>query len=128
MRAAARSPLRCGGLAADGRLVWESELEMPFAAMVHEFAVTDRFVVIPLLPLAGSLERVEHGRPDPAEGDGWLLALRWWLARERRDLVAFDAQALADGPVTTARLPCRVPAGFHGNRVERAVLEGGQAA
>ena len=284
--------IRCGELSADGRLAWEIEVETPFAAMVHDCAVTEHFVVIPLLPLAGSLERVEHGgppflweprkgahlavvrrggdasdvgwhhapphfafhvvnaweedatiridllqydapplfpradtpapderegaspwrwtvplrpgaevavrqldtltgefpridersagtahryswmacrdpgrsadrlnalarldhragghvlhafaaedevsepvfvprTPDAAEGDGWLLALHWSAARDLSDLVVFEAQALADGPIAIVQLPCRVPAGFHGNWVERGELERRRAA
>jgi carotenoid cleavage dioxygenase len=52
---------------------------------------------------------------DAQEGDGWLLAVVWRAAEDRSDLVVFNALDLAHGPVCSAALPHRVPAGFHGN-------------
>ncbi len=52
---------------------------------------------------------------DAAEGDGWLLAVAWRARENRSDLLVFDALDLAGGPVALARLPHRVPFGFHGN-------------
>lgn len=48
------------------------------------------------------------------EGDGWLLAVAWREQQRRSDLLVFDATDLAAGPVAIARLPHRVPFGFHG--------------
>jgi carotenoid cleavage dioxygenase len=50
-----------------------------------------------------------------AEGDGVLLAVIWRAAEARSDLVVLDAQNIARGPLAVARLPHRVPFGFHGN-------------
>lgn len=50
-----------------------------------------------------------------AEGDGWLLAVAWRAQENRSDLLVYDALDLAAGPVALARLPHRVPFGFHGN-------------
>jgi carotenoid cleavage dioxygenase len=52
---------------------------------------------------------------DAQEGDGWLLAVAWREKENRSDLLVFDAQALDAAPVAVARLPHRVPFGFHGN-------------
>lgn len=49
------------------------------------------------------------------EGDGWLLAVAWRAREERSDLLLFDAADLRPGPRAVARLPHRVPFGFHGN-------------
>ncbi len=49
------------------------------------------------------------------EGDGWLLATVWRGRSDTSDLVIFDAQSVAKGPVCIASLPHRVPVGFHGN-------------
>ena len=54
---------------------------------------------------------------DAAEGDGWLTAVVWRAAENRSDLVVFEAQDVASGPIATAKLPRRVPFGFHGNWV-----------
>ncbi|MDM0027398.1 carotenoid oxygenase family protein [Variovorax saccharolyticus] len=51
---------------------------------------------------------------DAPEGEGWLLAVAWRAAEDRSDLVVFDAQHVARGPVCVAELPHRVPGGFHG--------------
>jgi len=52
---------------------------------------------------------------DAAEGDGWLVAVVYRGAENRSDFVVFDAQDVARGPVGIAKLPRRVPFGFHGN-------------
>jgi carotenoid cleavage dioxygenase len=53
--------------------------------------------------------------PDADEGDGWLVAVVYRGAEDRSDFVVYDAQDVAAGPVAVARLPRRVPFGFHGN-------------
>jgi carotenoid cleavage dioxygenase len=53
--------------------------------------------------------------PDAAEGDGWLLAVAYRAQDDVSDLVVLEALDIARGPVATARLPRRVPNGFHGN-------------
>jgi len=50
-----------------------------------------------------------------AEGDGWLVALIYRGAEDRTDFAVYDATDVARGPVGTAKLPRRVPFGFHGN-------------
>jgi carotenoid cleavage dioxygenase len=54
---------------------------------------------------------------DAPEGDGWITAVVYRAAEDRSDLLIFDAQAVANGPLATARAPRRVPFGFHGNWV-----------
>lgn len=49
------------------------------------------------------------------EGDGWLLTVAWREQEKRSDLLVLDATDLAAGPIAIARLPHRVPFGFHGN-------------
>jgi carotenoid cleavage dioxygenase len=49
------------------------------------------------------------------EGDGWVVALIYRGAEDRSDFAVFDAQDIAAGPIATARIPRRVPFGFHGN-------------
>jgi carotenoid cleavage dioxygenase-like enzyme len=49
------------------------------------------------------------------EGDGWLTAVVWRAAEDRSDLVIFEARDIEKGPVATAKVPRRVPFGFHGN-------------
>lgn len=54
---------------------------------------------------------------DAPEGDGWLTAVISRAAEPVSDFVVFDAQDVAAGPIATARVPRRVPLGFHGNWV-----------
>ncbi|WP_374472349.1 carotenoid oxygenase family protein [Phenylobacterium sp.] len=51
------------------------------------------------------------------EGDGWVTAVVWRAAENRSDLLVFEGQDVAKGPIATAELPRRVPFGFHGNWV-----------
>ncbi|HLY04702.1 MAG TPA: carotenoid oxygenase family protein [Rhizomicrobium sp.] len=51
------------------------------------------------------------------EGDGWILSVVWRGDEDRSDLCVFEARDIARGPVGIARLPRRVPFGFHGNWV-----------
>ncbi len=50
-----------------------------------------------------------------AEGDGWLVSLVYRGAEDQSDFVVLDAQDIAAGPIASARIPRRVPFGFHGN-------------
>ena len=48
---------------ADGRLKNEIWFEMPFAGMVHDFAITDEWVVVPFFPMMTDLDVVRQGGP-----------------------------------------------------------------
>jgi carotenoid cleavage dioxygenase-like enzyme len=52
---------------------------------------------------------------DALEGDGWVIAVVYRGAEDRSDFVVFDAGAIEAGPIGVAKLPRRVPFGFHGN-------------
>ena len=49
------------------------------------------------------------------EGDGWVLAAAYSAPEDRSELMVFEAQDVAAGPIATAQVPRRVPFGFHGN-------------
>ncbi len=51
------------------------------------------------------------------EGDGWITAVVWRASENRSDFLVFDALDIKAGPIATAKLPRRVPFGFHGNWV-----------
>jgi carotenoid cleavage dioxygenase-like enzyme len=51
----------------------------------------------------------------PGEANGYVLTLVYRGNENRSDLVVFDAKNIAAGPLATAKLPVRVPFGFHGN-------------
>ena len=48
-------------LAPDGTLLHEIWFQAPYAAMVHDFAVTEHYVVFPLIPLTVDVERMRRG-------------------------------------------------------------------
>lgn len=52
---------------------------------------------------------------DAAEGDGYLLSPVFLKDENRTDLVVLRARDVAAGPIARAKLPTRVPYGFHGN-------------
>jgi carotenoid cleavage dioxygenase len=77
---------------AAGKVTRRDEFEAPFMSMVHDFLVTRRHVLFPILPLTGSLERAMKGGPplawEPAKGshvgvmrrDAGVETIRWFTA------------------------------------------------
>ena len=55
--------------------------------------------------------------PDAPEGQGWLTAVIYRDRENVSEFVVFDALDVAAGPIASAKLPRRVPFGFHGNWV-----------
>ncbi|KAK8089453.1 hypothetical protein PG997_004414 [Apiospora hydei] len=62
-------------------------------------------------------------RDGGGEGDGYLIALLNHLDVLRNDVVIFDAQNLAAGPLATLHLPLKLKLGFHGNFVDQREIE-----
>jgi carotenoid cleavage dioxygenase len=75
---------------ADGKLKLRETFEAPYCSMIHDFMVTENYVLIPVLPLAGSLMRaMSGGSPfvwDPTQPamiavmrrDQGVASLRWF--------------------------------------------------
>ncbi len=75
---------------ADGELTRSVRFESPYPSMVHDFVVTEHFVLFPIFPLTTSLERVGRGQPALAwepdkpscvgimPRDGEARDLRWY--------------------------------------------------
>ena len=55
--------MRYGAIDAAGRVTRFEHFEAPYCSMVHDFAVTRRHVVFPVLPLSGSQARQRQGGP-----------------------------------------------------------------
>lgn len=55
--------MRYGVVDGDGRLTRLEHFEAPFASMIHDFMVTQRHVLFPVMPLTGSMERAVRGEP-----------------------------------------------------------------
>ena len=52
-----------GVTGADGAVARRDDFEAPFSSMVHDFLVTSRHVLFPVLPLTGDLARAMRGGP-----------------------------------------------------------------
>ena len=75
---------------ANGRLVRRETFDAPYCSMIHDFMVTENYVLIPVLPLSGDLGRAMRGDPafawDPAKPamigvmrrDAGVASLRWF--------------------------------------------------
>jgi carotenoid cleavage dioxygenase len=74
---------------AAGELTYSQLLQTPYPAMVHDFVVTENYIVVPIFPLSGSIERAMQGQPpfmwEPEKGasvaviprDGTTEDVRW---------------------------------------------------
>jgi carotenoid cleavage dioxygenase-like enzyme len=82
--------MRYGTIDAAGRVTRFEHFEAPYCSMVHDFAVTRRHVVFPVLPLGGSQARQLRGAPpfawEPERGshiglirrEQGVASLRWF--------------------------------------------------
>jgi carotenoid cleavage dioxygenase-like enzyme len=61
-----------GSIDAGGKVTQFERFEAPYPSMVHDFAATANHLVFPVLPLTGSMARMQQGRPpyawEPALG------------------------------------------------------------
>ncbi|HYM32864.1 MAG TPA: carotenoid oxygenase family protein [Candidatus Cybelea sp.] len=74
----------------DGNVTRLDAFRAPYASMVHDFMVTDRHVLFPIMPITGSMERAMSGKPayawEPDKGthvgvmrrDGKIADMRWF--------------------------------------------------
>lgn len=79
-----------GVMSPQGRVTRFERFEAPYASMVHDFMVTDRHAMFPIMPLTASMERAKSGRPpyawEPEYGtrvglmprDGSTADIVWW--------------------------------------------------
>lgn len=56
------SGMTYGTIAADGQVARFERFQAPYCSMVHDFAVTARHVLFPVLPLSGSMARAMAGK------------------------------------------------------------------
>ncbi len=47
----------------DGKITRAETLDLPYSSMIHDFAVTRNWIVLPVFPLTGSMERAMGGLP-----------------------------------------------------------------
>ena len=48
---------------AQGMLTESIHIPTPYSSMVHDFVITENYIVIPVMPISGSLERAMEGGP-----------------------------------------------------------------
>ncbi|MGH7035762.1 MAG: carotenoid oxygenase family protein, partial [Stellaceae bacterium] len=84
------STIAYGTVDKSGKLTQIERFEAPYSAMVHDFLVTRNYLLFPILPLAGSLDRARRGAPayawEPEKGghigvvrrDAPASAMRWF--------------------------------------------------
>ncbi|HIG40828.1 MAG TPA: carotenoid oxygenase family protein [Gammaproteobacteria bacterium] len=95
----------------DGKLQTSQFFDAPYAAMVHDFMVTRDYVLFPIMPLTGSLERAMEGKPafawEPEMGNqigvmrrgGSVDDIRWFTSEAT--FVFHPMNAFNDGDVIT---------------------------
>jgi carotenoid cleavage dioxygenase-like enzyme len=104
-----------------GRKKRETWIVAPYAAMIHDFAVTENYVIFPLMPLTSDLDRMKNGgrhfewQPGldqlfgvlRRDGDG--RDVRWFMAPngfQGHTLNAFDdrGRIFIDMPITSGNI------------------------
>ena len=60
----------------DGNLVSEQWFEVPYCALMHDFAITETYAIFPVFPTTADLDRLKAG------GDHWMHdpELDSWIA------------------------------------------------
>jgi carotenoid cleavage dioxygenase len=78
-----------------GQIIHEAWFEAPYSSMVHDFCVTQNFVIFPIIPLVSDLGRLQAGQPhyawDPGKDvylgvlprKGSAADLRWYRGSNR---------------------------------------------
>ncbi|MFO1013794.1 MAG: carotenoid oxygenase family protein [Caulobacteraceae bacterium] len=68
-------------IGADGRWIAGEKVTGPFAGLIHDFAITEHFIILPFCPVTASFERAMAGGPPMA----WEPGLGTHLGVIRRD-------------------------------------------
>jgi carotenoid cleavage dioxygenase-like enzyme len=95
----------------DGRLIRSQHFQAPFPSMVHDFVVSRDWIIVPVFPLTGSMERATSGLPpyawEPDKGthvalvprNGSVDQVRWFSADPCYVFHPMNAFDTADGKV-----------------------------
>ncbi|WNG34406.1 carotenoid oxygenase family protein [Archangium violaceum] len=73
--------VRYGVTDARGRVIRRDDFQAPYCSMMHDFLVTEHYVLFPVLPLTGSVERAARGLPAIA----WEPSRAAYVGVMRRD-------------------------------------------
>ena len=89
------------------------------AHQIHHIAPGDQNSEAVFVPRAkGDIPRkFEETNKSTNEDDGWLLVCVYRAATHTSDIIVLDARNISSEPLATVKLPCRIPAGFHGTFV-----------
>lgn len=64
----------------EGELIESIRINTPYPAMVHDFVITENYIVIPVFPLTGDLDRAMNGQPplawEPEKGASVVILPR----------------------------------------------------
>src|SRR6202000_2935201 len=86
-------------VSAGGKITRAEILDGPFPSMIHDFAVTRNWIIVPVFPLTSSMERAMSGKPP----------LAWWAdAKSGVDVMKLDVAPLfplPDGSPSTTETP-----------------------
>jgi carotenoid cleavage dioxygenase-like enzyme len=105
---------------ADGRLVSSQMLQAPYPSMLHDFMTTRDWIVVPVFPLTGSMDRAMKGAPayawEPDKGThialvprrGSVTDARWFSADPCYVYHAMNAFDTADGKVVCDVMKCEL--------------------
>ena len=94
-----------------GRLLRSEQIEAPYSSMVHDFVVSRDWIILPIFPLTGSMERAMKGAPayawEPDKGthialiprSGSVADARWFAGDPCYVFHPMNAFDTADGKV-----------------------------
>jgi carotenoid cleavage dioxygenase len=95
----------------DGALLRSEQIEAPYSSMVHDFVVSRDWIILPIFPLTGSMERAMKGAPayawEPEKGThialiprgGSVTDARWFTGDPCYVFHPMNAFDTADGKV-----------------------------
>jgi carotenoid cleavage dioxygenase-like enzyme len=63
-----------------GKIIWEAWIKVPYVSMIHDFAVTQKYIVFYVMPMALAMERMKQGEVHWA----WDSSLPTYLGVMRR--------------------------------------------
>jgi carotenoid cleavage dioxygenase len=63
-----------------GKIKWQASIKVPYVSMLHDFAVTQKYIVFYVMPMALSIERMKQGSVHWA----WDSSLPTWFGVLRR--------------------------------------------
>ncbi|WP_217567261.1 carotenoid oxygenase family protein [Streptomyces sp. GbtcB7] len=106
---------------AHGKIIHEAWFEGPYCGFMHDFLVTDDYVVFPFMPAVAELDRIraggKHWQWDPTKGTQFAIMPRYGTAKDIRYVSAPPRFAFhffnAHNDGTTITIDGSIAEGFH---------------